>query len=171
MTTRSHALWLAFVAGIVALALPFAGSALAAKPGRPYSGSCSTVITPLGPAPTATVPQRLSITYDCTLAHIGRTTAVVQQIVSFADAGPSGVMLSLANITTYTAANGDQLLATFQGSAMLDTQSGDVTFVGMESFHGGSGHFASATGSAQLEGTASIVTNRGFFTSKGQIAY
>jgi hypothetical protein len=42
------------------------------------------------------------------------------------------VLLSLANTTTYTAANGDQLLATFQGSALLDPQSGDVSFVGIE---------------------------------------
>src|SRR6476469_1605404 len=80
MSTRSHALRRAFVAGIFALALPFAGSALAAKPDRPYSGSCSTVVTPLGPPPIPGVPQLLDITYDCTLAHLGRTTAVVQQV-------------------------------------------------------------------------------------------
>jgi hypothetical protein len=171
MSTSSHALRRAFVAGAVALALPFAGSALAAKPDQPYSGSCSTVIAPQGPPPAPGAPQLLSITYDCTLAHLGRTSAVAQQVVSFAGAGPSGVLLSLANTTTYSAANGDQLIATFQGSALLDPQSGEVTFVGIETFHGGSGRFASATGNSQLEGTASVVTNRGFFNTKGRIAY
>jgi len=171
MSTRSHALRRAFVAGIVALAFPFAGSALAAKPDRPYSGSCSTVVTPLGPPPIPGVPQLLDITYDCTLAHLGRTTAVVRQVVSFAGAGPSGVLLSLANTTTYTAANGDQLLATFQGSALLDPQTGEVTFVGIETFHGGSGRFAATTGNSQLEGMASVLTNRGFFSAKGRVSY
>jgi hypothetical protein len=151
--------------------LPFAGAALAAKPDRPYSGSCSTVVAPQGPPPAPGVPQLLDITYDCTLAHLGRTTAAVQQVVSFAGAGPSGVLLSLANTTTYTAANGDQLIATFQGSALLDPQTGDVSFVGIETFNGGSGRFANATGNSQLEGTASVFTNRGFFTTKGRISY
>ena len=171
MSTHSHALRRAFLAGVVGLALPFAGSALAAKPDRPYSGSCSTIVTPQGPPPAPGVPQLLAITYDCTLAHLGRTTAIVQQVVSFAGAGPSGVLLSLANTTTYTAASGDQLIATFQGSALLDPQTGDVSFVGIETFHGGSGRFANATGNSQLEGTASVVTNRGFFTSKGRVSY
>jgi hypothetical protein len=42
MTTGTHPLPRAFVVGIVALALPSAESALAAKPDRPYSGSCSS---------------------------------------------------------------------------------------------------------------------------------
>ena len=171
MSTRPHALRRAFVAGVVALAFPFAGSVLAAKPDRPYSGSCSTVVAPQGPPPAPGIPQLLNITYDCTLAHLGRTSAVVQQVVSFVGAGPSGVLLSLANTTTYMAANGEQLIATFQGSALLDPQTGDVSFVGIETFHGGSGRFANATGSSQLEGTASVVTNRGFFTAKGRVSY
>ena len=171
MSLHSHALRRAFVTGVVAFALPLAGSALAAKPDRPYSGSCSTLVAPQGPPPTPGVPQLLSITYDCTLAHLGRTTAVVQQVVSFAGAGPSGVLLSLANTTTYTAANGDQLIASFQGSALLDPQTGEVSFVGIESFNGGSGRFLNATGSTQLGGTASVLTNQGFFNTKGRIAY
>ena len=171
MSSQSYELRRVCAVGVVALGLAFAGPALAAKPDRPFSGSCSTVVVPQGPPPSPGVPQLLSITYDCTLAHLGRTTAVVQQVVSFSNAGPSGVLLSLANTTTYTAANGDRLLATFQGSALLDPKSGDVAFVGMESFHGGSGRFANATGSSRLDGTASIVTNQGFFTTAGRIAY
>jgi len=171
MSPHVHAFRRAFLASVVALALPFSEPASAAKPERPYSGSCSTIVEPQGPAPIPGVPQLLNITYDCTLAHLGRTAASVQQTVSFAGAGPSGVLLSLSNVTRYTAANGDQLIATFQGSALLDPQTGDVSFVGIETFHGGSGRFASATGSAQLEGTASVFTNRGFFSTKGRIAY
>jgi len=72
---------------------------------------------------------------------------------------------------TYTAANGDQLFETFTGTAMLNLDTGDVTFIGVEAFNGGTGRFANATGSADLGGQASILTNRGFFTSKGRISY
>ena len=71
----------------------------------------------------------------------------------------------------YTAANGAQLRATFTGTALLDPSTGEVTYVGIEVYNGGSGRFAHASGSALLEGTASIFTNRGLFTTKGRIAY
>jgi hypothetical protein len=141
----------------------------AVKPAKPYQGSCSTVVVPV--TPPTTVPQELSITYDCTLAHLGRTTATVRQFVTPTGASPSGVTLSLTNVTTYTAANGDRLIANFSGSALLDPSTGEVAFVGFETFNGGTGRFAGATGSAQLEGTASIFTNTGLFTTKGRISY
>ena len=84
----------------------------------------------------------------------------------------SGVVpLLIQNKTTYTAANGDQLFVTFIGTAMLNLETGEVTFIGVETFSGGTGRFAKAAGTAQLEGTASIFTNRGFFTSQGRISY
>ena len=46
-----------------------------------------------------------------------------------------------------------------------------MSFVGIDSLNGGRGRCANATGNSQLEGTASIVTNRGFFNTKGSIAY
>jgi len=46
-----------------------------------------------------------------------------------------------------------------------------VTFVGIETFHGGSGRFAATTGNSQLEGMASVLTNRGFFSAKGRVSY
>lgn len=151
-------------------AFAFGSTVLAANPERPYRGSCSTVIMPL--TPPGVFPQQLHIDYECTLAHLGRTTAVVIQTVTpVAPPADSVVPLLVQNKTTYTAANGDQLFATFTGTAMLSLETGDVTFIGVENFKGGTGRFAKAAGSAQLEGTASILTNRGFFASKGRISY
>ena len=160
--------WL-IVTSCAVFAFAIGPTALAANPERPYKGSCSTVVMPL--TPPGVFPQQLHIDYECHLAHLGRTSGVANQTVT--PVGPpagSVVPLLIQNTTTYTAANGDQLFVTFTGTAMLDLSTGEVTFIGVENFKGGTGRFAKAAGSAQLEGTASIVTNRGFFTSKGRIS-
>jgi len=151
-------------------AFAFGSTTLAANPERPHQGSCSTIIMPL--TPPGVFPQQLHIDYQCTVTHLGRTTGVVSQIVTpMAPPVGSVVPLLIQNTTTYTAANGDQLFVTFTGTAMLNLDTGDVTFIGVEAFNGGTGRFANATGSADLGGQASILTNRGFFTSKGRISY
>jgi len=136
---------------------------------RPYGGSCSTVITPL--TPPGVFPQRLRIDYDCMLAHLGRTTAVATQVVT--PTGQSGAIVTtiIENSTFYTAANGDSLNVAFTGTALINVQTGEVRFIGTETFEGGSGRFIDASGSADLEGTASIFTNVGFVTTKGSIGY
>jgi hypothetical protein len=77
----------------------------------------------------------------------------------------------LQNTSVLTAANGDQLRASFIGSGLLDLTTGEVTFIGVETYDGGTGRLAQATDSSDVQGSASIVTNRGFFTVNGQIAY
>lgn len=159
----------ASVAGIAILTLSVAPMGFAADAERPYGGSCSTVITPL--TPPGVFPQELRIDYDCTLTHLGRTTAIAMQVVT--PISQSGVIVTalIENATTYTAANGDTLNVSFAGSALINVQTGQVRFIGTEIFGGGGGRFANATGSSDLEGTASIFTNLGFFTSKGRLAY
>jgi len=160
------------VASIAAVAIAALGTPVttsAANPERPYRGSCSTVITPL--TPPGVFPQELRIDYACQLTHLGRTTAIAMQVVT--PTGQSGAIVTalVENNTIYTAANGDTINASFLGTALINVQTGDVRFIGTETFEGGSGRFADATGSADLEGTASIFTNLGFFTTKGQLAY
>ena len=169
MPTRARFVRRVLATGILVLALPFAVPALAAKPARPFGGTCSTVVVPV--TPPSTVPQELSIATDCTLSHLGRTTGITQQFVTPTGASPAGVTLSLVNSTVYTAANGDQLWATFTGTALLDPITGDVSYVGIEVYQGGTGRFADASGSTHLEGTASVVSNRGLFTTKGKLSY
>ena len=169
MSSRTNLVHRLSRAGVAALALSVAAMAFAADPQRPYGGSCSTVITPLT-AP-GVFPQQLRINYDCTLAHLGRTRAVAMQVVT--PIGQSGAIVStlVQNSTIYTAANGDTLNVSFSGTALLNVQTGDVRFIGTETFEGGTGRFTDASGSADLAGTASIFTNVGFFTTKGSIAY
>ena len=47
----------------------------------------------------------------------------------------------------------------------------DVTFSGPETYVGGTGRFADASGSAWISGTASFVTNTGRFTAEGTLSY
>ena len=155
---------------VIALAsMSLTESAIAASPERPYSGSCSTVVTPL--TPPGVFPQELHIDYDCTLAHLGHATAVATQVVT--PINQSGVLVTatITNSTTYTAANGDTLHASFTGTALLNVETGQVRFIGTEKFDGGSGRFDDASGSADLDGSGSFFTNIAFFTAKGRIAY
>lgn len=159
----------ALIAGISIIALGVAAVAFAEGPERPYRGSCSAVVTPLT-AP-GVFPQELRIDYDCTLTHLGLTTGVAMQLVTPIGQSGSIVTAIIENATTYRAANGDTLDALFEGTALIDVQTGEVSFIGTETFDGGSGRFADATGSSGLEGRASIFTNLGFFTTNGRLAY
>lgn len=130
---------------------------------RPFGGRCDTDIT-ISPPVAGDAPSilRLHIEYVCQLKHLGRTTAVAEQIVSLTSAGAS-------NTTIYTAANGDQLFVTWTGTG---SGSGpEKTFSGPETITGGTGRFAGATGSTWVSGTASFATMTGQFTSVGTISY
>ena len=98
---------------------------------RPFGGRCDTAFTfhPLAGDPPNLL--RLHIAYVCQLQHLGRTTAIAEQIVTFT--GPTTAIAS--NTTTYTAANGDQLFASWTGTSVSE---GPVaTFSGTELYAGG----------------------------------
>jgi hypothetical protein len=160
----------AFVAGCsdIPLTAPSAqaGAALLVTRDRPFGGRCETAITFAPPLP-GDPPNllRLHIDYVCQLQHLGRTTASAEQIVIFT----SPATTTASNTTTYTAANGDQLFSHWTGTS---TSSGpDITFSGPETYAGGTGRFADASGSAWISGTASFVTNTGQFTAAGTLSY
>jgi len=139
-----------------------------AEPGgtdRPYGGRCDTTITQVSPVD-------LEIAGACHLLHLGLTTAsTAQQVIPTGP--PVGSLLDVAifNTTTYVAANGDTLESAFSGSGVVNLATGEATFHGTEIFLGGSGRFATATGSAFTEGAASLVTSTGSFTVQGTISY
>lgn len=130
---------------------------------RPFGGRCDTefsISPPVGDdAPDI---RRLHIEYVCQLKHLGRTTAVAEQIVSLTSPFAS-------NTTIYTAANGDQLFVTWTGTSQANGP--DISFSGPEIITGGTGRFAGATGSTLVTGTASFATMTGQFTSVGTISY
>jgi hypothetical protein len=151
---------------ISALARMSPAAGVAASPERRFGGRCETDITILPPE-VGDPPNllRLHIEYVCQLKHLGRTTAVAEQIVIFT--GPTTAVAS--NTTTYTAANGDQLFAIWTGTS---TNIGPaITFSGPETYTGGTGRFSDASGSAFISGTASFVTNTGQFTVVGTLSY
>jgi hypothetical protein len=172
----THAVWFAAIPLLAAcsdntLTAPNAAALASLTPAashsadheRPFGGRCDTGFTisaPLaGDAPTI---RRLHIEYVCQLKHLGRTTAVAEQIVSLT----SPVAF---NTTIYTAANGDQLFVTWTGTSQANGPA--VTFSGPETITGGTGRFAGATGSTWISGTASFATMSGQFTSVGTISY
>jgi len=133
---------------------------------RPAGGRCDTDISFLPPQAGDPVNYlRMHIEYTCQLRHLGRTTATAEQLVIFTS--PTTALAS--NTTTFIAANGDLLYATWTGTS---TNAGpDIVFSGPETIVGGTGRFAGATGSTWVTGTASFVTNTGQFTSVGSITY
>ena len=155
---------------LVLASSPTAAQDKAATPVRPYGGSCSVAITPL--TPPGVFPQVVQFNYDCILKHLGRTTALATQTISLAGPPVGNVLIvTTVNETTYKAANGDLLYATFAGSGEIDLSTGNVVFDGTETFNGGTGRFVKAKGTAALEGMASILINVGFFTANGTLAY
>ena len=149
--------------------LGFCPIAAAGDHNLPLKGTCTTVVTVL--TPPGVFPQDLQIDSDCIYSHLGRTTGLSIQRVTPTGQSDVVVTASLEATTDYTAANGDVLHQTFIGVGTINVQTGEVNFMGTETFAGGSGRFADAAGSADLEGGASIFTNTGFFSSKGKLSY
>jgi hypothetical protein len=157
-------------AALVVGSSPIAAEENGATPVRPYGGNCSVTVTPL--TPPGVFPQVVQFNYDCILKHLGRTTATATQTNSLTGPPVGDVLIvTSVNETTYKAANGDLLRASFNGSGEIDLTTGNVAFDGIESYRGGTGRFVNATGIAALEGTASIFNNIGAFDVNGTLAY
>jgi hypothetical protein len=152
-------------AGAALLALGLSASPVGAGEDRPYDGRCSTIVTPIS-------ESQLHIAGDCRLTHLGAAKAdTLQTVMPMGPPMMGMLMLHIVNDTTYRAANGDLLTMKFTGHGHLDLATGHVHYMGVESFTGGTGRFAAASGMASVEGTASVVTNVGQFVSKGRISY
>ena len=140
---------------------------------RPFRGSSDTAITPLT-APGA-IPIVLAADVVCRLSHLGLTVGGTDRQV-VVPAGPPSVegilpiTISIERIT-YVAANGDELWSTFAGPGELDLVAGTATFDGVETFVGGTGRFAGATGQTRTVGEGSLVTNTGRLATSGKLRY
>lgn len=139
-----------------------AHAALAKNLLRGLQGSCSTEFEFTG-------PDTALITGACHYSHLGRATCVAEQsIVPDED----GTMI-IENEGTCTAANGDQLFTRFSGAGQ-PTPTGAIVFAGVETYHGGTGRFANATGGAFLWGSAQFTSGTGgvgSFKLRGGISY
>ncbi|MEO5826864.1 MAG: hypothetical protein ABIR59_13320 [Gemmatimonadales bacterium] len=136
-------------------------SQVAAAPSRPAGGSCTTTVS----VDISVPPLTIDISGVCNLKHLGRTTMTARQTVDITNG-------QFTNTTTYRAANGDLLLTTFSGQT-TSPPGADVTFVGVETYVGGTGRFAGATGSSEASGSATLagLTGTGEYTTHGSISF
>jgi hypothetical protein len=152
-----RSLWLVAVTAAAVLAIaPAAGAAT-----RPMAGSCSTTFSV---SPTGVI----TIDGPCNLTHLGLAQYHATQTATF---NPDGT-LALTITGFYTAANGDTLRSTLLGTGYL-TATG-VTYSTTETYTGGTGRFAAATGSAHDDGVAAFTGPAGgtsSFVVAGGIEY
>src|SRR5262245_2048541 len=134
---------------------------------RPHLGQCDTVIPP----PPPSFPAVVTISLTCHFRHLGLTSGTVVETLNVAGPPSNGVLpLTISNgEITYVAANGDELHATFEGTASINFLTGDIAFEGIETFVGGTGRFSDASGTSYLEGDASAVTLTGFYVTLGSL--
>ena len=142
---------------------------------RPLKGQCDTEVTILSIGPDGRLD--LSIEYTCRISHLGLThNTVVQSVIP---AGPpTGTLLPVLvnNTGAYVAANGDRLDSSFTGTGVTNLADFTAVFEGTETFLGGTGRFANASGTAHIQGTAALdpATGTGtahFTLSEGTITY
>jgi hypothetical protein len=153
---------------IAAMAAALAVPAATAGPkgtDRPSSGQCDTVVRP---QPSGI----LEIDLSCHFRHLGKTTGLLVQEVIPTGPPVNGVLpAALSATVAYTAANGDEPSGTSEGTATIDPVTGNVEYQGTETYSGGTGRFALASGQSFLQGTASTVTNTGFYVTSGRVSY
>lgn len=176
MPRIAHLLLLASGVGLLACAdgLPTepeasAGSALqfarSAPPSRPAGGKCQTQFAFLSDVV-------VQIELDCNLLHLGLASGTSTQTITVTGQSQTGQLTAvLSSSPVYTAANGDLLNASFTGTGLIDPVAGTVTYSGTETFSGGTGRFAGASGSVALNGTASLITMSGSYTTTGSLRY
>jgi hypothetical protein len=118
----------------------------------------------------------LRIDYTCHLSHLGLTHNTVLQSVIPSGPPENGLLPGMVNNTgAYVAASGDRVNSSFTGTGLTDLADFSATFEGTETFSGGTGRFANASGSAHIAGTAvnDVTTGTGtaHFTLEGTITY
>ena len=162
-------------AGIAALALIALAPGVDAGPkgtDRPFKGHCDTFITPLtGPG---VFPAIIAVDTACKVTHLGSTTGSTDFQLIVPSGPPVGTVLPVdifVPLIVYNAADGDQLFSTFVGTGGIDSATGTATFDGTETFLGGTGRFLNASGQTHTVGAGSLFTNRGAFTTSGNISY
>ena len=117
----------------------------------PFKGRLegAATITPVPPFP----PSSLSVSIEGTgnATHLGRFTVENTHVVNTADRTATGTY-------EFAAANRDTLTASFAGQASLTATPGVLSIVETATITGGTGRFASATGSFTVERLFNQVT-------------
>jgi hypothetical protein len=128
---------------------------------RPIKGHCSLTIRSTTPYPAPPVFRQLS-EGTCEIAPLGRTAVRFLQVVNFGN----GTQHSLS--LTYRTADGDVLQAASVGTS-TPTPAG-VNFTATITFLGGTGRFASVTGSARADGSANLASGTSWYSLDGVLS-
>ena len=163
-----HARKLLVLTSVFALFVVAPGAAVAKRGGtdRPIHGSGTTIDT-LDLATGTGSGEGPAI-----ISHLGKGTFSH----SFTTTFTSPTTIAVSSSETFTAANGDQIFATFTGTGTLTGLNAVVT--GVATITGGTGRFADASGT--LTGTfnaepisqvGTTLVNRDTFTVAGRISY
>jgi len=128
------------IAAALVLALAIAGPATAAEQ-LPFRGTLAgmATVTPLDPPIVA-----VRIEASGTATHLGRFTLVAPHTVNQATLTAVGVYL-------ITAANGDTITADLAGTATMVEPPNVISITETATVTGGTGRFAGATGSIQVQ--------------------
>jgi len=126
---------------------------------RPWKGRCDAVAAFTG-------ENTLLITGTCQLAHLGRTTVIADETIR-----PRADGFDVTRVSTYTAANGDQLRTVSAGVALYKPDFSGLLLSYGETAVGGTGRFANASGTAILTGETVFATGKGFWTLDGSLTY
>src|SRR6476646_11695241 len=114
---------------------------------RELKGRCETYVTILSIAADGRLELRDE--YTCEISHLGLTHNTTLQSV-IPTGPPSGGLLPAIVINTgaFVAANGDRVNSSFTGTGVTNLADFSASFEGAETFLGGPGRFAGATGTA-----------------------
>jgi acyl-coenzyme A thioesterase PaaI-like protein len=128
---------------------------------RPLRGSCTVTSVELISFIPPILQQRS--TAECRVSHIGLMQVVTMQTINVG----TGSQLGTAE---WTAANGDMLYASSQGTA-TPTGATTIAFSGTTTITGGTGRFTGAGGVLNVDGWADNAASTGAFTYDGWITY
>ena len=128
---------------------------------RPLRGSCTVTSVEL----ISFIPPILQqgSTAQCRVSHIGLMQVETMQTINVATGSQQGM-------AEWTAANGDVLYASSQGTA-TPTGATTIAFSGTTTITGGTGRFANASGVLNVDGWADNADGTGGFTYDGWITY
>ena len=146
-----------FVGLVAAIAVSLASIAVAVAAETPFKGRVNAVETGTVAFPTLFLDREGT----GTATYLGRYTEHVTMVIDI----PT---LSSTGAATFTAANGDTLLATVAGQA-IRTSPTTLSIVEVYTITGGTGRFADATGSFTLKSTLDQTTGASSGTLSGGI--
>ena len=140
------------------------------KTGVPFKAAF--VISELTVGADGSCQRITTISGSGTASHLGRATLTSQDCVNIAGFSPVTFNF-VSNNVKLQAANGDQLFATYSGTAVLQPAGGALLLSGNFTLAGGTGRFAGATGGGSLEGLEDISTApaHGMVMLSGRISY